>query len=185
MNRADPLFPVGQARLEALGVLACACIMAVASFQARRGGARRGGGRTGAARARASPFEGCSACGVQADRCPRPAGSVLLPLEPRFQGAVAARACACLPVPSRAHPHLRWWPSRWRRRTADWPTVSQGCLHVGDGAPCVFGVLFRRGREGAGRGRASVHRAACAPAFDCPVVCRSVQERSRSLIWGW
>ncbi|KAI8462623.1 MAG: cation efflux protein [Monoraphidium minutum] len=33
MNVADPQFPVGQARLEALGVLACACVMAVASFE--------------------------------------------------------------------------------------------------------------------------------------------------------
>lgn len=33
MNVADPQFPVGQARLEALGVLGCASVMAVASFQ--------------------------------------------------------------------------------------------------------------------------------------------------------
>lgn len=33
MNRADPHFPVGQARLEALGVLLCASIMAIASFE--------------------------------------------------------------------------------------------------------------------------------------------------------
>lgn len=33
MHTADPHFPVGQARLEALGVLGCASIMAIASFQ--------------------------------------------------------------------------------------------------------------------------------------------------------
>ncbi|GBF97913.1 cation diffusion facilitator [Raphidocelis subcapitata] len=33
MTRADPRFPVGQARLEALGVLGCASVMAVASFE--------------------------------------------------------------------------------------------------------------------------------------------------------
>ncbi len=37
MNVADPHFPVGQARLEALGVLGCASIMAVASFEVRTG----------------------------------------------------------------------------------------------------------------------------------------------------
>ncbi|WIA22975.1 hypothetical protein OEZ85_001333 [Tetradesmus obliquus] len=33
VRREDPRFPVGQARLEAIGVLACACIMSVASFE--------------------------------------------------------------------------------------------------------------------------------------------------------
>ncbi|KAF8066373.1 hypothetical protein HT031_002697 [Scenedesmus sp. PABB004] len=33
IKRQDPRFPVGQARLEAIGVLACACIMSVASFE--------------------------------------------------------------------------------------------------------------------------------------------------------
>lgn len=32
MNRVDPRYPVGRARLETIGVLACACIMSVASF---------------------------------------------------------------------------------------------------------------------------------------------------------
>jgi hypothetical protein len=39
MTRADPRFPVGQARLEALGVLGCASVMAVASFEVRERGA--------------------------------------------------------------------------------------------------------------------------------------------------
>ncbi len=29
---ADPRFPVGKARLETIGVLACACIMSVAAY---------------------------------------------------------------------------------------------------------------------------------------------------------
>lgn len=36
MAKKDPRFPVGRARLEALGVLACACIMSVSAFQVRR-----------------------------------------------------------------------------------------------------------------------------------------------------
>ncbi len=52
MSKADPRFPVGRARLEALGVLACACIMSVSAFQVGVLGLGAGAGAGGAGRRR-------------------------------------------------------------------------------------------------------------------------------------
>lgn len=35
MQKADPRFPVGKARLETIGVLVCAIIMSIASWEVR------------------------------------------------------------------------------------------------------------------------------------------------------